>query len=175
MSSSPLPPDLQSALKRLFKLVSEYIAAESVRQQRNLQDQILDLFSQFGVASDSPAVREAADFYELIRRGPRTRVLAEPTSGRVIPLISVAYAALVRWASRFPEAKPEDYMFPSCEAAGIEREHPDLERIDASRPVKSGAPRGARFSSVQVYSCVSTISATPALPKLQRARPASKS
>ena len=49
----------------------------------------------------------------------------------------VVYAALVRWAGRFPEAKPEDYVFPSCEAAGIEREHPDTERIDPSRPIKS--------------------------------------
>jgi integrase len=32
---------------------------------------------------------------------------------------------------------PEDYVFPSCEAAGIEREHPDAERIDPSRPIKS--------------------------------------
>jgi integrase len=44
---------------------------------------------------------------------------------------------MVRWASRFPEAKPDDYVFPSCEAAGIEREHPDHERIDPSRPIKS--------------------------------------
>jgi integrase len=65
------------------------------------------------------------------------RTKTEGGSGRVIPLNSVAYAAMVRWASRFPEAKPEDYVFPSCEAAGIEREHPDLERIDASHPIKS--------------------------------------
>ncbi len=65
------------------------------------------------------------------------RTKTEGGSGRVIPLNSVAYAAVVRWASRFPKAKPEYYVFPSCEAAGIEREHPDLERIDASRPIKS--------------------------------------
>jgi len=65
------------------------------------------------------------------------RTKTEGGSGRTIPLNSVAYTAVVRWASRFPEAKPEDYVFPSCEAAGIEREHPDLERIDASRPIKS--------------------------------------
>jgi integrase len=65
------------------------------------------------------------------------RTKTEGGSGRVIPLNSVAYAAMVRWASRFPEAKPDDYVFPSCEAAGIEREHPDCERIDPSRPIKS--------------------------------------
>jgi integrase len=61
----------------------------------------------------------------------------EGGSGRVIPLNSVAYAAALRWASQFPEAKPEDYVFPACEAAGIEREHPDMERIDPARPIKS--------------------------------------
>jgi integrase len=65
------------------------------------------------------------------------RTKTEGGSGRTIPLNSVAYTALVRWASRFPEAKPEDYVFPSCEAAGIEREHPDAERIDPSRAIKS--------------------------------------
>lgn len=65
------------------------------------------------------------------------RTKTEGGSGRTIPLNSVAYTALVRWASRFPEAKPEDYVFPSCEAAGIEREHPDAERIDPSRPIRS--------------------------------------
>ena len=65
------------------------------------------------------------------------RTKTEGGSGRVIPLNSVAYAAVVRWASRFPEAKPGDFIFPACEGAGIEREHPDVERIDASRPIKS--------------------------------------
>ena len=65
------------------------------------------------------------------------RTKTEGGSGRTIPLNSVAYAAAVRWASRFPEAKPEHYVFPSCEAAGIEREHPDTERIDPNRAIKS--------------------------------------
>lgn len=65
------------------------------------------------------------------------RTKTEGGSGRLIPLNSVAYAAFLRWASRFPEAKPGHYLFPACEAAGIEREHPDRERIDPSRPIKS--------------------------------------
>jgi integrase len=28
-------------------------------------------------------------------------------------------------------------VFPACEAAGIEREHPDKERIDSSKPIMS--------------------------------------
>ena len=35
------------------------------------------------------------------------------------------------------ESNAEDYAFPACEAAGIERERPDRERIDPSRPIKS--------------------------------------
>jgi integrase len=48
-----------------------------------------------------------------------------------------AYASVVKWSGRFPASKPEDYFFPACEAAGIERAHPTAERIDASRPIKS--------------------------------------
>ena len=58
-------------------------------------------------------------------------------SGRVIPLNQPAFEALVKWAGRLVEASADDYVFPACEAAGIEREHPDKERIDASRPITS--------------------------------------
>jgi len=55
----------------------------------------------------------------------------------VIPLNQPAFDALVKWAGRLVEPKAEDYVFPACEAAGIERKHPDRERIDAARPIKS--------------------------------------
>jgi integrase len=58
-------------------------------------------------------------------------------TGRMIPLNQPAYDALVRWAGRLVESNAEDYAFPACEAAGIERKHPDRERIDPSRPIKS--------------------------------------
>lgn len=61
----------------------------------------------------------------------------EGSSGRIIPLNSVAYAALVRWAGRFPTAKPTNYMLPSCEDARIDCGKPNLAAIDASRPIKS--------------------------------------
>jgi len=61
----------------------------------------------------------------------------EGGSGRLIPLNPLAFAALIKWAGRFPDAKPEDYVFPACEAAGIEREHPDEERIEPAKPIKS--------------------------------------
>ncbi len=65
------------------------------------------------------------------------RTKTEGGSGRIIPLNSVAYAALVRWAGRFPEAKPEDYVFPACEDARLDRPHPNTDRIDPTRPIKS--------------------------------------
>jgi integrase len=65
------------------------------------------------------------------------RTKTEGGSNRLIPLNSLAYASLVRWSSRFAAAKPEDYIFPACEAAGIEREHPDMRRIDPSKAIKS--------------------------------------
>jgi len=41
------------------------------------------------------------------------------------------------WAGRLVEWRAEDYVFSACEAAGIERGHPDKERIDPSRPITS--------------------------------------
>lgn len=61
----------------------------------------------------------------------------EGGSGRVIPLNSVAYAALVRWTGRFPEAKPEHYVFPACENAHFDCQKPNIGKIDPSRPIKS--------------------------------------
>jgi len=55
----------------------------------------------------------------------------------VIPLNQPAFDALAKWAGRLVEANTNDYVFPACEAAGIEREHSDKERIDPSRPIKS--------------------------------------
>ncbi len=59
------------------------------------------------------------------------------SSGRAVPLNQPAFAALLRWAGRFPKSEPDHYLFPTCEAAGIEREHPDTERINPTRPIRS--------------------------------------
>jgi integrase len=61
----------------------------------------------------------------------------EGSSGRLVPLNTLAFASLLKWAGRFPKSKPEHYVFPACEAAGIERENPDMERVDPSQPIKS--------------------------------------
>jgi integrase len=65
------------------------------------------------------------------------RTKTEGGSGRVIPLNSVAYAALMCWASRFSTAKPEEYVFPACEDARIDCPKPKAGKIDLSRPIKS--------------------------------------
>jgi integrase len=65
------------------------------------------------------------------------RAKTQAGTGRVIPLNQPAFEALAKWAGRLVEAKPEDYVFPACEAAGIERDHPDKERIDPSKPITS--------------------------------------
>jgi integrase len=61
----------------------------------------------------------------------------EGGSGRPIPLNAPAYAALVKWAGRFPKSKPEDYVFPACEDARIDTQHPGQSNIDPSQPIKS--------------------------------------
>jgi integrase len=61
----------------------------------------------------------------------------EGGSGRVIPLNSVAYTVLVRWAGRFREPKQEDYVFPACEDARLDCKKPNLSNIDPSRPIKA--------------------------------------
>jgi len=48
-------------------------------------------------------------------------------TGRPIPLNPAARRALADWAGRFPDRRPDDYVFPACENG----------RIDPSRPMKS--------------------------------------
>ena len=72
------------------------------------------------------------------------RAKTQAGSGRVIPLNKPAFDALVKWAGYLVESNAEDYLFPACEAAGIERKHPDRERIDSCRPMKSWRSACAR-------------------------------
>lgn len=46
-------------------------------------------------------------------------------SGRPVPLTEPAWAALDMWASRFPNRKPDGFVFPACETG----------HIDPSRPI----------------------------------------
>jgi len=49
----------------------------------------------------------------------------EAGKGRPVPLTQPAWAALDIWASRFPDRKPEHFVFPACENG----------RIDSQRPI----------------------------------------
>lgn len=82
---------------------------------------------------------------DLMERTPTVgHSKTEGGGGTVIPLNPIAYGAAVRWAGRFPEAKAGHFLFPVCEAAEIEREHPDLawrefrHRRTPLRPAKGG-------------------------------------
>lgn len=44
----------------------------------------------------------------------------EAGSGRAVPLTQPAWAALDLWASRFPNAKPEHFVFPACETGRLD-------------------------------------------------------
>jgi integrase len=65
------------------------------------------------------------------------RAKTEGGSGRVVPLNSIAYGALVRWAGKFPEAQPEHFVFPSCENARFDAKRPNSSKIDPSQPIRS--------------------------------------
>jgi len=47
-------------------------------------------------------------------------------TGRLIPLNTAAFNALVKWVKRFPDAVPDHYVFPLCENR----------QVDPTRPAK---------------------------------------
>jgi integrase len=65
-----------------------------------------------------------ADLFERILTVGKSKT--EGGKGRTIPLNADAMHALAQWAERFPQRKPDDYLFPRCESR----------RIDVSRPTK---------------------------------------
>ena len=102
------------------------------------------------------------------------RAKTQAGSGRVIPLNKPAFDSLVRWAGRLVESNAEDFVFPACEAAGIEREHPDRERMTRPGQSNRGAPRGGHLLSERGCSCGFTICATPVSQSSRSHRPANK-
>jgi integrase len=48
----------------------------------------------------------------------------EAGKGRPVPLTQPAWAALDLWASRFPDRKPEHFVFPACENGRINLQRP---------------------------------------------------
>jgi hypothetical protein len=78
-ANPPLPPDQQALVEHLFELFSQYVAAEDVRERRDLHAQILDLFNQLGVVSDSPLVKQAVALFETIKLDKRATPKVPPT------------------------------------------------------------------------------------------------
>jgi integrase len=74
-------------------------------------------------------------------------------SGRLIPLNALAYGAVVKWAGRFADPKPEHYVFPACENARLEARHPDFTKIDPTRPIRAWRTawrRALRDAGIQI-------------------------
>ena len=66
--------------------------------------------------------------WENIDLGKRVLVVGqtktEAGSGRPVPLTGPASAVLDMWASRFPNRKPDDFVFPACENGHVDLARP---------------------------------------------------
>ena len=70
----------------------------------------------------------------------------EAGTGRPVPLIQPAWAALDVWASRFPNRKPEHYVFPACETGQINPGRPIANwRTAWRRACKNAGLGGLRY------------------------------
>ncbi len=70
----------------------------------------------------------------------------EAGSGRPVPLTQPAWAALDFWASRFPNRKPEHFVFPACETGKINPDRPIMNWRTAWRRATDRAKlAGLRF------------------------------
>jgi integrase len=70
----------------------------------------------------------------------------EAGSGRPVPLTQPACAVLDMWASRFPNRKPEHFVFPACEVGQINPERPIMNwRTAWRRATKEAKLTGLRF------------------------------
>ncbi|HEX2713360.1 MAG TPA: site-specific integrase, partial [Candidatus Acidoferrales bacterium] len=71
-------------------------------------------------------------------------------AGRIIPLNTAAFEALVRWAGRFPQTKPEHYVFPWCEHGQIDPTKPTKGWTTAWRHALKRAGFHCRFHDLRV-------------------------
>jgi len=74
----------------------------------------------------------------------------EAGTGRVIPLNAAAFGTLVRWAGRFPQPRPEHYVFPSCEAHHVDTSQPTKGWRTAWRHALRRAGFHCRFHDLRV-------------------------
>jgi integrase len=77
-------------------------------------------------------------------------------AGRLIPLNAIAYGALAKWAARFPESKPEHYVFPWCESKRIEVTRPTNGWRTAWRHALKRAGFHCRFHDLRV-TCITKL------------------
>ena len=74
----------------------------------------------------------------------------EAGSGRPVPLTQPAWAVLDFWASRFPNRKPEHFVFPACETGRIDPQRPIVNWRTAWRRACSKAGlAGLRFHDLR--------------------------
>ena len=64
----------------------------------------------------------------------------EAGRGRPVPLTQHAWAALDLWASRFPDRKLEQFVFPACENGHTDPERPIANWRTAWRRLTNGIP-----------------------------------
>jgi integrase len=77
-------------------------------------------------------------------------------TGRLIPLNSNAFETLGHWAKRFPNAKPEHYVFPSCEHARVDPTRPTEGWRTAWRHALKRAGFHCRFHDLRV-TCITKL------------------
>ncbi len=77
-------------------------------------------------------------------------------TGRVIPLNSTAFDALVRWTSHFPETRPVYYVFPWCESRHVDPTRPTNGWRTAWRNSLKRAGVKCRFHDLRV-TCITKL------------------
>src|SRR5262249_23882563 len=80
----------------------------------------------------------------------------EAGAGRLIPLNAAAFEALVRWASRFPEAVPGHYVFPWSENRHVDPSRATKGWRTAWRRALKRADFHCRFHDLRV-TCISKL------------------
>lgn len=78
-------------------------------------------------------------------------------TGRLIPLNSTAFEALVRWAGRSPDTKPEHYVFSRCENRQIDPSRPTKGWRTAWRHALKVAGFHCRFRDLR-HTCITKLS-----------------
>ena len=74
----------------------------------------------------------------------------EAGKGRPVPLTQPAWAALDVWASRFPDRKPEHFVFPACENGYLNPERPVANWRTAWRHAcRKAGLKGLRFHDLR--------------------------